>query len=69
MKSPEMVFHPSNMDEVNALKAIAKALKIKFEMITSEKPYNAEFVEKILESKKQIEEGKTIKIDLNDLWK
>ncbi len=45
MKSPEMVFHPSNMDEVNALKAIAKALKIKFEMITSEKPYNAEFVE------------------------
>ncbi len=33
------------------------------------KSNNTEFIHKILESKKQIEEGKTVKIDLNDLWK
>ena len=41
---------------------LEKIFKIKFEMITSEKPYNAEFVEKILESKKQIEEGSNFKM-------
>jgi hypothetical protein len=33
------------------------------------KSNNIEFIHKILESKKQISEGKTIKIELKDLWK
>jgi hypothetical protein len=33
------------------------------------KSNNIEFIYKILESKKQISEGKTIKIELKDLWK
>ena len=33
------------------------------------KSNNTKFIHKILESKKQISEGKTVKIELKDLWK
>ncbi|PWH86012.1 DUF2683 family protein [Brumimicrobium oceani] len=62
------IFHPSSNDEAEALKAIAKAMKIKFE-ITKDIPYNPDFVKKIQESKKQAKEGKTVQIDLDEIWK
>ena len=37
---------PKTTDQINALKAFMKALKIKFE-IFKESPYNPEFVEKM----------------------
>ena len=49
-------------------KADAEALKIKFE-VTQESPYNPEFVAKIQKSRKQAQEGKTVKIALDDIWK
>ena len=60
------IVHPANEEQVNALKAFVKALKIKFE-VTTEKAYNADFVDKIQKSKKEIEEGKFKRVDKVDL--
>ncbi|MBK6362959.1 MAG: hypothetical protein IPF52_05425 [Saprospiraceae bacterium] len=58
MKSPQVVIaHSSSQSQSDALKAFLKALKIKFEF-SDEETYNPEFVEKILESKRQIKERK-----------
>jgi hypothetical protein len=40
MKAQDVIFHPSNTEELNVLKAIAKALKMKYEIITKEKASN-----------------------------
>ena len=60
------IVHPANEEQVNALKAFVKALKIKFE-ITSEKTYNPHFVAKIQQSKKEIEEGQFTRVEKENL--
>ncbi|MFN5443076.1 MAG: hypothetical protein ACK48V_02495 [Crocinitomicaceae bacterium] len=40
MKTQNVLFHPSNTEELNVLKAIAKELKIQFEIISKEKVSN-----------------------------
>ncbi len=62
------IIHPETPEQENALKAFIKALKLKFE-VSKEKPYDPAFVEKIKESRQQVKEGKTVKIDLDDIWK
>jgi hypothetical protein len=64
-----ITIHTEDKEQLNALKAFMKALKIKFEMSNDDKPYNPEFVAKIKESKKQIQEGKFTRVDINDLDK
>lgn len=60
-----VIMHPESKEQLSALKAIAKALNVKFE--TS--PYNPDFVAKIKESKKQVDEGKFTKLDPSKpLW-
>ena len=52
------------------LKSLAKSLG--FEIVQEEKPYNPEFVKEILESAKEVREGKYVKIsmeELDNLWK
>ena len=56
-----VIMHPKSKEQLSALKAFAKALKVEFE--TSKSSYNPEFVSKIKESKKQVEEGKFITLD------
>lgn len=53
-------------EQLNALKAVLKALKMKFE-VSQEKTYNAEFVEKIVKSRKEIQEGKGTILRLEEL--
>jgi len=60
------IVHPANEEEVNALKAFVKALKIKFE-VTSEKIYHPDFVAKIQKGKKEIEDGNFTRIKKEDL--
>ena len=60
------IVHPANTEQVNALKAFVKALKIKFEE-TSIKTYNPEFVAKIQRSRKEFEEGKFISVEKDNL--
>ncbi len=62
-----LILRPDNLEKLEALKAVARALKIPFE--TEEKPYDPEFVEKIQESRKQFEQGNLEVITLENLWK
>jgi hypothetical protein len=60
--------YTSNSQQIDAIKAFMKALKIKFE-VANDSTYNPDFVKKIKNSQKQVDEGKTVKIDLDDIWK
>jgi len=60
------IVHPANEEQVNALKAFVKALKIKFE-VTSEKAYNLDFVAKIQKSKKEFEAGEFTRVEKDNL--
>jgi hypothetical protein len=68
MKTRDIIVHPSNEQEMSVIKAFFEALKIKFE-VAKDSPYDPEFVDKIEKSRKQAAEGKTVKIDLDDIWK
>uniref|UniRef100_UPI003593D295 DUF2683 family protein n=1 Tax=Aquiflexum sp. TaxID=1872584 RepID=UPI003593D295 len=57
--------HTENIEQEDALKAFAKALKIKFE-VAKESPYDPDFVEKI-KGDKDIAEGKGIKMTVEEL--
>ncbi|MFC4212547.1 DUF2683 family protein [Pedobacter lithocola] len=62
-----LTLHPKNKEQLDALKAFAKALKIDFE--TEESPYNPEFVKDIFQAREDIRNGKGVKIAVEDLWK
>ena len=62
-----LIAHPQTEEEVSALKAVMRALKIEFE--TSERSlYSEDFVAKILTSRQQAKVGKTAQMELNDIW-
>lgn len=63
----DITFHTLNSQQINALKAIGKALRLEFEVTPREKSYNPEFVAKIEKSKKQVQEGKTTRVAMDDL--
>lgn len=70
MKTPDtIIVHPGNQDKFEALKAVLKALKIKFEVPTKDKPYNPEFVAKILQGDQEFKKGDFKVIKTKDLWK
>lgn len=57
MKTQDIyIAHPQSSEQATALKAFMQALKIEFE-VRQKHEYNSEFLEKILESKKQISNG------------
>lgn len=62
-----LIVQPETKEQLMALKAFIKALKINFR--SEKKPYNQEFVEKILQGKEDIKNGKGVKIAIEDLWK
>ncbi len=68
MKTQDIIVHPANEQEMSVIKAFFEALKIKFE-VAKDSPYDPEFVAKIEKSRKQAAEGKTVKIDPDDIWK
>ncbi|MFO7862443.1 MAG: hypothetical protein R6U85_00440 [Salinivirgaceae bacterium] len=68
MKAHSIIVRPSNAQEMNVIKAFFEALKINYE-VADDSPYNSEFVAKIEKSRKQAAEGKTVKVDLDDIWK
>jgi hypothetical protein len=62
-----VIMHPESKEQLTALKAFAKALKVKFE--TEKREYSPEFIAKIKESERQIKEGNFIRLDPNkSLW-
>ena len=63
-----LIAHPANKEQMNALKAFMKALKVDF-TIEKKSPYNPEFVAKIEKSRQDIKDGKGVIIAVEDLWK
>ncbi|WP_236973715.1 DUF2683 family protein [Membranihabitans maritimus] len=78
-----LTVHPQNKEQSKAIKAVLKALNIPFEKAgmpksqnettkespSKDSPYNPEFVEKIMRSKKQIEKGEFTRVKIEDLDK
>ncbi|MEX8546873.1 MAG: DUF2683 family protein [Mucilaginibacter sp.] len=62
-----LIVHPENEEQLTAVKAVLNALKVTFE--EEESPYDPAFVAEILQAKKDIENGKGVKIRTKDLWK
>jgi hypothetical protein len=62
------IVEPETSEQEKPLKAFVEALDIKFEL-RKEESYDPEFVDKIQRSRKQIEDGKVAKVDLDDIWK
>ena len=64
------IAHPTTPEQISALKAFFKALKIKFEV--KEKSYDPEFVNMVLEAEEEIKGGEGVKVtsqEFDDLWK
>lgn len=60
--------HPENATQLEVLKSVMKALKIKF-TIEKVKPYNQEFVAKIKRSEDNFKNGKYTTVKVADLSK
>jgi hypothetical protein len=60
--------YPDDKEQIEAIKTILNAFKIKFE-VSEGKSYSSEFVERVLLAKDEIKQGKGIKIATKDLWK
>lgn len=63
-----IIMHPSSKEQLTALKAIAKVLKVQFETEEASS-YNSEFVKKVIQGRKDIQNGKGVKVDIENLWK
>lgn len=62
-----VIMHPESKEQLTALKAFAKALKVKFE--TERSQYSPEFVAKIKESYEQAKRGDVVTIeDPKNIW-
>jgi len=65
-----VIVHPKNKEQLAALKAFIKALKLDFETRKDENQYNKEFVTEVLDGVKERKDGKTgLKIDVKNMWK
>jgi len=62
-----LTIYPKNKEQLTAVKAVLKALKIDFKLVKD--TYNPEFTEKIIQGREDIKQGKGIKIATEDLWK
>lgn len=70
MEAIKFKVYPHNREQIEAIKTIFKAFKIKFEVEEEEeKLYNPKFVERVLLAKEEIKQGKGVKIATKDLWK
>ena len=71
MKAINITAYTDDSSKIDAIKAVLKAMKVKFE-IAKAKPYNSEFVTMVSEAETQIKKGKSPKItsaDFDKLWK
>ena len=64
-----ILIRPKNKRQLEAIRAFAKALKMDFETTCSERPYDPDFVKKILKGREYAKNGKGFKIAMEDLWK
>jgi hypothetical protein len=64
-----LIVQPKSKEQLTALKAIMKALKVDFITGKSEEsPYSAEFAAKMGKSEDDVKSGRTTKIEPADIW-
>ncbi|MDB5132225.1 MAG: hypothetical protein JWR02_1974 [Mucilaginibacter sp.] len=64
-----LIVQPKNKEQLIALKAIMKALKVDFKTEKSgSEPYNDEFVAKMKRSEDDVKAGRTATIEPADIW-
>jgi len=64
-----LIVQPQNKEQLTALKAIMKILKIDFRTEkASKKDYNREFTDKMNISEEDVKAGRTTKIEPADIW-
>lgn len=66
MQTINITAHTEDPSQIEALKAVIKAFKIKFS-ISKTNDYDPEFVTMIKKGQKEIKDGKGIKITLDEL--
>jgi hypothetical protein len=66
MEALNFKVYPHDREQIEAIKTIFKAFKIKFE-VEEEKSYNPVFVERVLQAKDEIKQGKGVKIATKDV--
>ena len=62
-----LLVYPEKKKELQAVKDFLKTLNIRFEAKSND-VYNAEFVAKIEESRKEIADGKGVRMSIKELW-
>ena len=60
------IARPKTAEQVNALQAFMQAMKINFEA-SKDESYNPDFVEKVLESRQQVKDGKVTRVKKENL--
>lgn len=71
MQTINITAYTEDDSQIESIKSVMKALKIKFE-ISKGKPYNPEFVAKINQSRQDYKDGKGTAVSLEELkslWK
>lgn len=64
-----ILIHPKNEEQLAAVKAFAKALKMDFETKVTESPYGPKFVKQILNADKSAKKGNVTRIkDAKNIW-
>ena len=69
MKAINITAYTDDSSQIEAIKAVIKAFKIKYSISKSKEidtPYNADFVEMIKKGDKQLSEGKGVKMSINE---
>ena len=61
-----LIVEPKSRKQLNAIKAVLKALDIPFRQ-EQESPYNPEFVAKIKKSEEQIKQGRVTRVEKENL--
>ena len=70
MQTINITAHTEDASQVEAIKAVIKAFKIKHSISkTIEKPYTSEFVSMIKKGEAEIKKGKGIKMSIEELEK
>lgn len=72
MKSINITAYTEDPTQIEALKSVIKAFKIKYRISVAEQeesPYDPEFVAMIKQGEKDLKNGKAIKISLEELDK
>jgi hypothetical protein len=62
-----VIARPANKEQLAAIKAVMKALKVDF--TTEKSPYDPAFLAKVGRAEQQIKGGKYRKVTASDIWK